>query len=214
MQNGCPWSTKNADAECQQWIHTGGTQGVIFGCLLIFLELKPIYFRQPCTWWSSGCYTMRKLISGKLRAAVAGLFSGLSAVAGWVSSQPWKHAAPLAKHSHTSDTCIYSLDIPRGILTPENVCGVSVVRGVSFAEAVDLVTDPLGQIFIDIIWISRSAGFTWCLRGAELTVLIQPQGLMLGKQNYRNTLPFPVLALLHCPVHYLNFQCTSDFFLQ
>lgn len=174
VQNGCLWYKRNTDAECQQRVHTAGTQRVIFGCLLFFLELKTIYSRQPCTWLSSGYYSMRKLISRKLRAAVAGLFSGLSAVSGWVSSKPWKQAA--SSFSPSTDTLltrgfkVFIFPCLRVLLTPENVCRVSVVHGISFAEAVDLVTDPLGKIFIYIICISKSARFTWCLRGGDLAV--------------------------------------------
>lgn len=59
------------------------------------------------------------------------------------------------------------------ILTDENLCIVTVVHGVSFAEAVDFVTDSLVNIFPYIIHISRNTcAFMWCLRGNELTVYL------------------------------------------
>lgn len=145
------------------------------------------------------------------------VFWGLSAVSGWFSKKPWKQAA--RSFSPSRDILlkfgfkVLILPCLRLILTPENVCRVSVVHGVSFAEAVALVIDPLGKIFTYIICISRKAGFTWCLRGGELTVFPTSRtNTGAGKENY--SFEFSVLALLHSPVYYLNFQCTSDFLLQ
>lgn len=101
-------------------------------------------------------------------------FWGLSAVSGWVSKKPWKQAASSVSPSRDIllkfgfkvliFPCLWVA------LTPENVCRVGVVPGVSFAEAVAWVIDPLGKRFTYIICISRDASFTWCLRGGELTV--------------------------------------------